>query len=135
MCTGIWIDRNAHVQWRLQAHFAKYEPTILELKRKYEAAMKEKMLAGLDRDKMAAKVCHWPMKLAHLNCPGRAWRKHGMACSCSSHNMGCQTFAMISDQCSAHHMLLCCRNCADPSGCQHVGMICVVRRIHTCQVG
>lgn len=40
----------------LQAHFAKYEPTILELKRKYEAAMKEKMLAGLDRDKMAAKV-------------------------------------------------------------------------------
>lgn len=39
-----------------QAHFAKYEPTILELKRKYELAMKEKMLAGLDRDKMAAKV-------------------------------------------------------------------------------
>jgi hypothetical protein len=41
---------------RVQAHFAKYEPTILELKRKYELAMKEKMLAGLDRDKMAAKV-------------------------------------------------------------------------------
>jgi hypothetical protein len=40
----------------LQAHYAKYEPTILELKRKYEAAMKEKMLAGLERDKMAAKV-------------------------------------------------------------------------------
>lgn len=39
-----------------QAHYAKYEPTILELKRKYEAAMKEKMLAGLERDKMAAKV-------------------------------------------------------------------------------
>lgn len=40
----------------VQAHYAKYEPTILELKRKYEAAMKEKMLAGLDRDKMAAKA-------------------------------------------------------------------------------
>lgn len=41
-----------------QAHYAKYEPTILELKRKYEAAMKEKMLAGLDRDRLAAKVKH-----------------------------------------------------------------------------
>ncbi|WIA16110.1 hypothetical protein OEZ85_012829 [Tetradesmus obliquus] len=41
---------------RLKAHYAKYEPTILELKRKYEAAMKEKMLAGLERDKMAAKA-------------------------------------------------------------------------------
>ncbi|KAI8471064.1 MAG: flagellar WD repeat-containing protein Pf20 [Monoraphidium minutum] len=41
---------------RLKAHYGKYEPTILELKRKYEAAMKEKMLAGLDRDKMAAKA-------------------------------------------------------------------------------
>lgn len=40
----------------LQAHYGKYEPTILELKRKYEAAMKEKMLAVLERDKMAAKV-------------------------------------------------------------------------------
>jgi hypothetical protein len=28
----------------------------MELKRKYETAMKEKMLAGLERDKMAAKV-------------------------------------------------------------------------------
>lgn len=28
----------------------------MELKRKYEAAMKEKTLAGLERDKMAAKV-------------------------------------------------------------------------------
>eukprot|EP00879_Flechtneria_rotunda_P008325 GHRR01008719.1.p1 GENE.GHRR01008719.1~~GHRR01008719.1.p1 ORF type:complete len:596 (+),score=212.97 GHRR01008719.1:78-1865(+) len=41
---------------RLKAHFAKYEPTILELQRKYETAMKEKMLAGLERDKMAAKA-------------------------------------------------------------------------------
>ncbi len=43
----------------VQAHFGKYEPTILELKKKYETAMKEKMLAGLERDKMAAKV-GWP---------------------------------------------------------------------------
>jgi hypothetical protein len=40
-----------------QAHYGKYEPTILELKRKYEGTMKEKTLANLERDKMAAKVC------------------------------------------------------------------------------
>jgi hypothetical protein len=57
----------------VQAHFAKYEPTILELKRKYEAAMKEKMLAGLDRDKMAARVSqqrmgNWTLSCARLAC-------------------------------------------------------------------
>lgn len=40
----------------LQDHFAKYEPTILELKRKYETAMKEKMLVTLDRDKVTQKL-------------------------------------------------------------------------------
>jgi len=39
-----------------QDHFAKYEPTILELKRKYETAMKEKMLVSLERDKLAARM-------------------------------------------------------------------------------
>jgi chromosome segregation ATPase len=48
---------------QLKAHFAKYEPTILELKRKYETAMKEKMLANLERDKMAAKVSSKPVQL------------------------------------------------------------------------
>lgn len=41
---------------RLKDHYAKYQPTILELKRKYEAAMKEKMLMSLERDKLAAKM-------------------------------------------------------------------------------
>uniref|UniRef100_A0A7S3QVU9 Uncharacterized protein n=1 Tax=Dunaliella tertiolecta TaxID=3047 RepID=A0A7S3QVU9_DUNTE len=41
---------------RLKEHFAKYEPTILELKRKYETAMKEKMLVSLERDKLAARL-------------------------------------------------------------------------------
>ncbi|KAJ9532037.1 flagellar WD repeat-containing protein Pf20 [Haematococcus lacustris] len=41
---------------RLKEHFAKYEPTILELKRKYEAAMKEKMLSQLERDKLISRV-------------------------------------------------------------------------------
>jgi hypothetical protein len=35
-----------------QEHYAKYEPTILELKRKYETAMKEKMLVSLEKDKV-----------------------------------------------------------------------------------
>lgn len=40
----------------MQAHYAKYEPTILELKRKYEGAVKERSMAVLERDKMAAQV-------------------------------------------------------------------------------
>jgi len=40
----------------LQEHFAKYEPTILELKRKYETAMKEKMLVSLERDKLTTRM-------------------------------------------------------------------------------
>jgi hypothetical protein len=39
-----------------QDHYAKYEPTILELKRKYELAMKEKMLMSIEKDKVAAKA-------------------------------------------------------------------------------
>lgn len=41
---------------RLKDHFAKYEPTILELKRKYETAMKEKMMVSLERDKLTGKL-------------------------------------------------------------------------------
>ena len=41
---------------RLKAHYAQYEPTIKELRHKYEAAMKEKMLATLERDRMVQKV-------------------------------------------------------------------------------
>lgn len=41
---------------RLKNHVDSYEPALNELKRKYDVAMKEKMMARLDRDKMAAKV-------------------------------------------------------------------------------
>ena len=41
---------------RLRKHFSHYEPTIKELRHKYEVAMKEKMLMRLERDRMAAKV-------------------------------------------------------------------------------
>jgi hypothetical protein len=39
----------------VQEHYAKYEPTILELKRKYETAMKEKMLVSLEKDKVGGR--------------------------------------------------------------------------------
>ena len=41
---------------RLRKHYSQYEPTITELKRKYELAMKEKMLVRLERDRLLAKV-------------------------------------------------------------------------------
>eukprot|EP00884_Botryococcus_braunii_P015050 jgi/Botrbrau1/23546/Bobra.0141s0017.1 len=41
---------------RLKRHYSKYEPAIDELHHKYEAAMKEKMLLRLDRDRLAARV-------------------------------------------------------------------------------
>lgn len=41
---------------RLRKHFDGYEPALQELQRKYEAAMKEKMLVRLERDRLQARV-------------------------------------------------------------------------------
>lgn len=41
---------------RLQKHYENYEPTLNEMKRKYELAMKEKMLTKIERDKIAARA-------------------------------------------------------------------------------
>jgi hypothetical protein len=41
---------------RLRKHYESYEPTLQELQRKYEVAMKEKMLMRLERDRMKARV-------------------------------------------------------------------------------
>lgn len=41
---------------RLRNHLRSYEPTIEELKRRHEAAMKEKMLIRLERDRLKARV-------------------------------------------------------------------------------
>ncbi|KXZ47989.1 hypothetical protein GPECTOR_31g352 [Gonium pectorale] len=41
---------------RLKEHYAKYEPTILELRKKYETLMKEKMMACLERDKLLSRL-------------------------------------------------------------------------------
>jgi len=41
---------------RLKTHFQSYEPTIRDLRTKYEAAVRERMLVKVERDKMAARL-------------------------------------------------------------------------------
>merc|ERR1719355_326721 len=41
---------------RLKRHYEQYEPTLTELRHKYEVAMKEKMLTRLERDRIKARV-------------------------------------------------------------------------------
>ena len=41
---------------RLRKHYLSYEPTLKDLQRKYEVAMKEKMLTRLERDRVRARV-------------------------------------------------------------------------------
>ena len=42
--------------FRLRTHYASYEPTLRQLKQKYESAMKEKMLTRLERDRAVGQV-------------------------------------------------------------------------------
>merc|ERR1719235_367866 len=39
---------------RLKRHYEQYEPTLTELRHKYEVAMKEKMLMRLERDRFSS---------------------------------------------------------------------------------
>jgi sperm-associated antigen 16 protein len=41
---------------RLKKHYDNYEPTLKQLQTKYEAAMKEKMLTKLERDRLATRM-------------------------------------------------------------------------------
>merc|ERR1719482_2217604 len=41
---------------RLKRHYEQYEPTLTELRHKYEVAMKEKMLMRLERDRQSSKA-------------------------------------------------------------------------------
>ncbi|KAH8044920.1 hypothetical protein JL722_14489 [Aureococcus anophagefferens] len=41
---------------RLRKHYLSYEPTLKDLQRKYEVAMKEKMLTRLERDRIKARA-------------------------------------------------------------------------------
>lgn len=42
--------------YRLKRHYAQYEPTLQQLKKKYEVAMKEKMLSKLEKDRAVGQV-------------------------------------------------------------------------------
>ncbi len=42
--------------FRLKNHYSNYEPTLRQLKTKYESAMKEKMLTKLERDRAVGQV-------------------------------------------------------------------------------
>ena len=57
---------------RLKKHYSQYAPTITELRKKYETAMKEKMLVKLDRDRIQSNVraCGGPPP----PCSRRTWR-------------------------------------------------------------
>ncbi|KAJ8035607.1 Sperm-associated antigen 16 protein [Holothuria leucospilota] len=51
---------------RLKRHYASYEPTLTQLKQKYEAAMKEKMLSKLERDRAVNQVAGLQATLRNL---------------------------------------------------------------------
>lgn len=44
------------LMYRLKRHYAQYEPTLQQLKKKYEVAMKEKMLSKLEKDRAVGQV-------------------------------------------------------------------------------
>lgn len=41
---------------RLKTHYGSYEPTLQQLRQKYENAMKEKMLTKLERDRAVGQI-------------------------------------------------------------------------------
>merc|ERR1719265_786016 len=51
---------------RLKKHYEQYEPTLTELRHKYEVAMKEKMLMRLERDRFLAKAESLQKQLAQV---------------------------------------------------------------------
>ena len=44
------------IKTRLKRHYQQYEPTLQQLKKKYEVAMKEKMLSKLEKDRAVGQV-------------------------------------------------------------------------------
>mmetsp|Transcript_20394 Transcript_20394/g.47802 ORF Transcript_20394/g.47802 Transcript_20394/m.47802 type:complete len:581 (-) Transcript_20394:132-1874(-) len=57
---------------RLKNHYAEYEPTLGAMRKKYEAAMKEKMMMKLERDRLKAKVGALEAQVSQLEAIGSA---------------------------------------------------------------
>ncbi len=55
---GRWVFHAHSALCRLREHYAHYEPTLRELKTKYESAMKEKMLTRLERDRAVGQAAN-----------------------------------------------------------------------------
>ena len=55
---------------RLKDHYADYEPTLQQLKQRYEVAMKEKMLTRLERDRAVGQVHGLKSTLRNLDQTG-----------------------------------------------------------------
>ncbi|XP_070536326.1 sperm-associated antigen 16 protein-like [Ptychodera flava] len=56
---------------RLKKHYTAYEPTLKQLKHKYEVAMKEKMLSKLERDRAVGQVVGLQSTLKNLESVGK----------------------------------------------------------------
>ena len=50
------MNSTFNISVRLKRHYTQYEPTLQQLKKKYEVAMKEKMLSKLERDRAMGQV-------------------------------------------------------------------------------
>eukprot|EP00440_Ansanella_granifera_P067674 gb/GFBE01073412.1/.p1 GENE.gb/GFBE01073412.1/~~gb/GFBE01073412.1/.p1 ORF type:complete len:582 (+),score=142.48 gb/GFBE01073412.1/:1-1746(+) len=55
---------------RLKKHYEQYEPTLTELRHKYEVAMKEKMLMKLERDRFLSKAESLQKQLSQVQAEG-----------------------------------------------------------------
>merc|ERR1719199_450127 len=56
---------------RLKRHYEQYEPTLTELRHKYEVSMKEKMLMRLERDRFLARTESLQKQLAQAQYDGK----------------------------------------------------------------
>ena len=70
-------EAHAAVIKRLKKHYEAYEPTILDLRKRYETAMKEKMLIRLERDRFSARVT--ALDAGHCASRRRPPRRGGVA--------------------------------------------------------
>ncbi|KAF4738887.1 hypothetical protein FOZ63_013756, partial [Perkinsus olseni] len=55
---------------RLRSHYEQYEPTLTELRHKYEVAMKEKFLLKMERDKYMARASALEKQIDESGAPG-----------------------------------------------------------------
>jgi len=65
---------------RLKRHYTQYEPTLQQLKKKYEVAMKEKMLSKLERDRAMGQVTGLQSTLKSMDSFKGGSAKYGKSC-------------------------------------------------------